>query len=151
MDRYWAANFAKFVILACPLSVMGYQMFNSLLLFKYEIKQNVSNTNIVKNKILISFAMVSMVGATIWFFANFAKSAKKHKITNFAKFVILAYPVSVIGYQISKSLLLFKYEIKQNVSNTNIVKNKIGISFTMVSMVGATIGFCKFREIRKKA
>ena len=65
MDRYWAANFAKFVIFACPLSVIGYQMFNSLLLFKYEIKQNVSNTNIVKNKIGISFAMVSMVGATI--------------------------------------------------------------------------------------
>jgi len=43
MDRYWAANFAKFVIFACPLSVIGYQMFNLLLLFKYEIKQNVSS------------------------------------------------------------------------------------------------------------
>ena len=74
-------------------------------------------------------------------FANFAKSAKKHKITNFAKFVILTYPLSVMGYQKSKSLLLFKYEIKQNVSNTNVVRNNIRISFTMVSMLGATIWF----------
>ena len=82
-------------------------------------------------------------------FANFAKSAKKHKITNFAKFVILAYPLSVIGYQIFKSLLLFKYEIKQNVSNTNVVRNNIWISFTMVSMVAKSAYYMdsKFREI----
>ena len=79
MDRYWAANFAKLVTLACPVSAIGYQMFKSLLLFKYEIKQNVSNTNVVRNNIWISFTMVSMLGATIWFLQisrNLQKSTK---------------------------------------------------------------------------
>ena len=84
-------------------------------------------------------------------FANFAKSAKKHKITNFAKFVILAYPLSVIGFQIFKSLLLFKYEVKQNVSNTNVVRNNIWISFAMVSMAGATIWILQISRNLQKA
>ena len=89
MDRYWAANFAKFVIFACPLSVIGYQMFNSLLLFKYEIKQNVSNTNVVRNKILISFAMVSMLEATIWFL-QISQNLQKVRNHKFRKICVQA-------------------------------------------------------------
>ena len=91
------------------------------------------------------------VGSDDLVFANFAKSAKKHKITNFAKFVILAYPLSVMGCPMFNSLLLFKYEIKQNVSNTNNAKNKIGSSFITVSMMGATIYILQISRNLQKA
>ena len=113
MDSYWTTNFAKFVISACPLSVIGYQMFNSLLLFKYEIKQNVSNTNIVKNKILISFAMVSMAGAMIRFLQisrNLQKSTKSQISRNLS------------FWPIHSVLLVAKYSSHCYYSNTKLNK-----------------------------
>ena len=43
---------------------MGYHL-HSLLLFKFEIKQNVSNTNTVRNKIINGFKIISMVKSMI--------------------------------------------------------------------------------------
>ena len=70
------------------VSVMGYHL-NSLLLFKYVIKQNVSNTNIAKNKIVYDFKIISMVESIIGDPTNFAKLVRRDntRTTNFAKFV----------------------------------------------------------------
>ena len=67
---------------------MGYHL-NSLLLFKYVIKQNVSNTNIAKNKIVYDFKIISMVESIIGDPTNFAKLVRRDntRTTNFAKFV----------------------------------------------------------------
>jgi len=53
-----------------------------LLLFKFEIKQNVSNTNIVTNNIINRFKIISMAESMIW------------KTTNFDKFVVRSQEVS---------------------------------------------------------
>ena len=52
--------------LSCSVSVIGCYRFNLLLLFKFEIKQNVSNTNVATNNIINRFKIISMAESMIW-------------------------------------------------------------------------------------
>ena len=79
MDYYENDKFRE--ICTISVSVIGYH-FKSLLLFKYVIKQNVSNTNIVKKKIINGFKIISMVGSIIF------------RTTNLAKFVVSVEQIS---------------------------------------------------------
>ena len=108
MDYYKNNKFRE--ICCISFSVIGYS-FKSLLLFKYAVKQNVSNTNIVKKKIINGFKIILMVGSIIF------------RTTNFAKFV-----VSV--EQISRNLHgrngtdMEDRQISRNLSEVNIWSNK---------------------------
>ena len=61
---------------------MGYHL-HSLLLFKFEIKQNESNTNIVRNKIIDGFIINLKVESIICEMSIFAKTYTRRQYVNF--------------------------------------------------------------------
>jgi len=60
--------------------VIGCYRFTLLLLFKFEIKQNVSNTNIVTNNIINGFKIILMAEPMIWKTTNFDKFVKHYEV-----------------------------------------------------------------------